>query len=428
MLDIKLFRENPELIKESEKKRFKDTKNVDKVIEYDKKWRNVVAEVQNLKQKQNEVSKEIVEFKNKGKEKEKKTKVKLMKDLVNKLGLLEEKEKKLLKKRDEYRYKVGNILHESVPVAETDKGNQVVRENGKIPKFDFEPKAHADLIEDLNIADIEKASEVSGSRFYYLKNEGVLLNLALINLAFEKCIQHGFIPIWTPFLLRKNYMEKAAELADFDEQLYEIKNEDLYLIASAEQTLASFHANEVLDEKELPKKYVGFSTNFRREAGSHGKDTKGIFRVHQFDKVEQYALCKPEDSWKLHEKMIKIHEEIYKELKLPYRIVTLASGDTNDNSAKTYDLELWFPNQKRYREVGSGSNTTDYQARKTNIKVGKYGGDKEILHTLNCTAVATQRTMCAILENFQQKNGSVKIPKILQKYIQIKKLVPKNEK
>ncbi len=428
MLDIKLFRENPDLIKKSEKKRFKDTKNVDKVIEYDKKWRNVVAEVQNLKHKQNKVSKEIVEFKNKGKEKEKKTKVKLMKELVNKLGLLEEKEKKLLKKRDEYRYKVGNILHDSVPVAETDEGNQVVKEHGKIPKFDFKPKAHADLIEDLNIADIEKASEVSGSRFYYLKNEGVLLNLALINLAFEKCIQHGFAPMWTPFLLRKKYMEKAAELADLNEQLYEIKNEDLYLIASAEQTLASFHANEVLNEKELPKKYVGFSTSFRREAGSHGKDTKGIFRVHQFDKVEQYALCKPEDSWKLHEKMIKIHEEIYKELKLPYRIVTLASGDTNDNSAKTYDLELWFPNQKKYREVGSGSNTTDYQARKTNIKVGKYGGEKEILHTLNCTAVATQRTICAILENFQQKDGSVKIPTTLQKYIQIKKLVPKNEK
>ncbi len=428
MLDIKLFRENPELIKESEKKRFKDTKNVDKVIEYDKKWRNVVADVQELKHKQNQVSKEIIELKNKGKEKEKKTKIRLMKNIVNEIGLLEEKEKNLLKKRDEFRYKIGNILHKSVPTAETEEGNEVVKENGKIPKFKFEPKAHADLIEDLDIADVEKASKVSGSRFFYLKNEGVLLNLALINLAFEKCIKHGFNPMWTPYLLRKRYMKNAAELADFDEQLYEIKDEDLYLIASAEQTLASFHSNEVLNEKELPKKYVGFSTNFRREAGSHGKDTKGIFRVHQFDKVEQYALCKPENSWKLHEKMIKIHEEIYKELKLPYRIVTLASGDTNDNSAKTYDLELWFPNQKRYREVGSGSNTTDYQARKTNIKVGKYGGEKEVLHTLNCTAIATQRTICAILENFQQEDGSVKIPKALQKYSNIKKLVPKNEK
>ncbi len=428
MLDIKLFRENPELIKESEKKRFKDTKNVDKVIEYDKRWREIVQEVQGIKHKQNQVSKEIIELKKSEKEKEKKTKIRLMKNLVNELGLLEEKEKELLKKRDEFRYKVGNVLHESVPVAEIDEGNKVVKEIGKVPKFDFKPKAHADLIEDLDVADVEKASKVSGSRFFYLKNEGVLLNLALINLAFEKCIQHGFMPMWTPYVLRKRYMKNAAELADFDEQLYEIKDENLYLIASAEQTLASFHANEVLNEKELPKKYVGFSTSFRREAGSHGKDTKGIFRVHQFDKVEQYVLCKPEDSWKMHEKMIKIHEEIYKELKLPYRIVTLASGDTNDNSAKTYDLELWFPNQKKYREVGSGSNTTDYQARKINIKVGKYGGDKEILHTLNCTAIATQRTICAILENFQQKDGSVKIPKVLQKYTNIKKLVPKNEK
>ncbi len=422
MLDIKLFRENPDIIRESEKKRFKDTKNVDKVIEYDIKWREAVAELQELKHKQNEVSKEIIELKKKGGSGEKK--ISLMKNITNEIAMLEDRTKELLQKRDEYRYKVGNILHESVPVAETEEGNVVVRKWGEPKEFDFAPKSHADLIESLKIADVEKASKITGARFYFLKGKGVLLNLALIRFAFDMIIKEGFTPMWTPFLLRKSYMKEAAELGDFDEQLYSIKDENWYLIATTEQPLASYHSNEVLDEKELPIKYVGYSTNFRREAGSHGKDTKGIFRVHQFDKVEQYVICKPEDSWNWHEKMVKISEKIYQALEIPYQIVNIASGEMNDNGAKKYDLEGWFPSQKRYRELGSATNTTDYQARKLNIKFGKVGGNKELVHTLNNTGVATERAICAILENHQQEDGSVKIPKALWDYTGFKELTP----
>ena len=425
MLDIKLFRENPELIKESEKKRFKDTKNVDKVIEYDTKWRETIAELQELQHRQNEVSKEIIELKKKKKPIEKK--IALMKNITNEIALLEDKADEYLKKRDEYRYKVGNLLHESVPVAETEEGNVVVRKWREPKKFKFTPKAHADLVESLGIADIEKASKITGSRFYFLKGKGVLLNLALIRFAFDMLIKEGFTPMWTPFLLRKSYMKNAAELGDFEEQLYEIKDENWYLIATTEQPLASYHANEVLNEKELPIKYVGFSTNFRKEAGSHGKDTKGIFRVHQFDKVEQYVICKPEESWEWHEKLIKMEEKIFQALEIPYQIVNIASGEMNDNGAKKYDLEGWFPSQDKYRELGSTTNTTDYQARKVNIKFGKIGGKKDYVHTLNSTAVATERAICAIIENHQQEDGSVKIPKALWQYTGFKELVP-NEK
>ena len=311
-----------------------------------------------------------------------------------------------------------------MPVAETEEGNVTVRTWGEPRKFEFTPKSHADLIIDLGIADVEKASKIVGSRFYFLKEKGVLLNLALIRFAFDTLIKEGFTPMWTPFLLRKSYMKGAAELGDFDEQLYAIQDENWYLIATTEQPLASYHSNEVIDEKDLPIKYVGYSTNFRKEAGSHGKDTKGIFRVHQFGKVEQYVICKPYDSWDWHEKMIKITEKIFQALEIPYRIVNIASGEMNDNGAKKYDLEGWFPSQNKYRELGSATNTTDYQARKLNIKFGKVGGKKEYVHTLNNTAIATERAICALLENHQQEDGSVKIPKALWEYTGFKELVP----
>jgi len=425
MLDIKLFRENPEVIRESERKRFKDTKNIDKVIEYDTKWREAVAELQELKHKQNEASREVIQLKKRGDSAQKK--IALIKNITNEIALLEDKAKELLKKRDEYRYKIGNILHESVPIAETEEGNVTVKLWGTLKKFEFKPKSHADLVVDLGIADIERASKIVGSRFYFLKGKGVLLNLALIRYAFDMLIKEGFTPMWTPFLLRKSYMKNSAELNDFNEQLYPIQDENWYLIATAEEPLASYHANEILNEKELPIKYAGYSTNFRKEAGSHGKDTKGIFRVHQFDKVEQYIICKPEESWGWHEKLISITEKIFRNLEIPYRIVNIASGEMNDNGAKKYDLEGWFPSQNEYRELASATNTTDYQARKLNIKFGNVGGKKEYVHTLNSTAVATERAICAILENHQQKDGSVKVPKALWDYTGFKELVPKNE-
>ncbi len=440
MLDIRLFRENPDIIRESEKKRFKDPKNVDKVIEYDKKWRDALKKADELKHKRNLVSREIAELKKKGKSAEKK--IAEMKKINKEIEENDRKVKEYLEKRERYRYTIGNILHETVPVGETDESNELIRfwgkakvwrndvenfkkeTNGKMnyEVINFKPRSHVDIIADYNLADIERASSVSGARFYYLKNELVILNLALIRFAMDFLTKQGFTPMWTPFILKKEPISKAAELADFEEQLYKIEGEDIFLIATAEQTLAAYHMGEIFNERDLPKLYAGFSTNFRREAGSHGKDTKGIFRVHQFDKVEQFVLCKPENSWKWHERLISNAEKIFQALEIPYRIVSIASGEMNDNASLKYDLEAWMPAQGKFREVVSCSNCTDYQARKLNIKILRQNGSKEVAHTLNSTAIATERTIVAMLENLQEKDGRIKIPKALIPYTGFKEI------
>jgi len=296
---------------------------------------------------------------------------------------------------------------------------------GKKPEFSFKPLSHVDLIKTINGADTKKASEVVGSRFYYLKGDLVLLNLALMKFALDFLQDKGFMPIWTPFFIKHQIIKAAAELADFEDTLYKIQDEDLYMIATSEQTIAAFHYDEIIEPEKLPLKYAGISSCFRREAGSHGKDTLGIFRTHQFEKVEQFIFCKPEDSWNLHEELISNAEELYKQLTLPYRIVNIASGDLNDNAAKKYDLEAWFPASETYRELVSCSNCLDYQARKLKIRMGKVGSDqkKEILHTLNSTAIATERTICSILENYQNEDYSISIPIVLQKYMNGKKII-----
>lgn len=411
MLDTNLFRENPELIKKSEKKRFKDPSIVDKVVDYDRRWRDKLKEVQELKKKKNEISREIARLK--GKEKE--NKITEASKLDEKIKNLDREAEFLKEQREEHRYKIGNILNEKVPTAPEEDGNEIVKEWGKIPNFAFNPKHHADLVE--RFAEIERASKVAGSRTYYLKGDLVNLNLALINFALKKMQEKNYQLMWTPYFIKGKMMRGASELTDFEEQLYKLEGEDSYLIATAEQSLASLHSGEVFDEKELPLKYVGFSTCFRREAGAHGKDTKGIFRTHQFDKVEQFVFCKPEQSWKSFEELISNAEEIYQELGLPYRIVNIASGEMNDNAAMKYDLEVWFPAQDTYRELVSCSNCTDFQARKLNIRFGKYGGKKEFVHTLNSTAIATERTITAILENYQRKDGKITVPKVLRNFV-----------
>ena len=414
MLDIKLFRENPEAIKTSQKKRGKDEKLVDNVLELDQAWRDLLQQAEELKRERNVVSEKINQMKKEGKAAT--AEIKKVKNVADEIVKLDIKISDALARRDSTRYKIGNILSNDVPLGTNIK---VIRTWGTQPKFNFTPKAHADIIEDLDIADVTRAAELSGARFYYLKNELVKLNLALIHFAFDNLIAKGYTPMWTPYLLRHRPIEAAAELEDFKDQLYKIEGEELYLIATAEQTLAAFHMDEVLDENKLPLKYAGFSTNFRKEAGSHGKDTKGIFRVHQFDKVEQFIFCKPESSNAIHEDMVKVTEELFQKLGLPYRVISIPAQDLNDNAAKKYDIEVWFPAQKQYRELISVSNCTDYQARKLNVK---FGQDKDIAHTLNGTAIATERAICAILENFQQKDGSIKIPEVLQKYTGFKEI------
>jgi len=440
MLDMKLFRENPGVIRESEKKRFKDSKNVDKVIEYDKKWRDVLKEAEKLKHKRNVVSREIAELKKK--KKPATSKIKEMKKVNSEIARNDSKAEEYLSKRDFHRYNVGNMLHKDVNVGNTEVENKFVRSWGKPMvtlkdmegfrrdsrgKLDFEPAkfrpmSHVDIVERLDLADITRASKLSGARFYYLKNELVMLNLSLIRFAMDFLSKKGFIPMWTPCMLQKPAMAAAAELGDFKEQLYKIQDEDLFLIATAEQTLATYHMGETFMEKDLPRTYAGFSMNFRREAGSHGKDTKGIFRVHQFDKVEQFVFCRPEDSEGWFHKLIGNAEMLYQKLEIPYRVMSICSGEMNDNASIKYDLEAWMPAQGKFREVVSCSNCTDYQPRKLGVKVERAGGKREVLHTLNSTAIATERTIVAILENFQQKDGSIRIPKTLAKYTGFRKI------
>ncbi|UCG04257.1 MAG: serine--tRNA ligase [Candidatus Heimdallarchaeota archaeon] len=424
MIDIKVFRENPQIIRDSEIKRFKDPNRVDEVIALDSKWRSLLQQVNELRKERNQLSREIGPMKKKGED------IEPLKERVNQIKLeissLEKSVKDTLEERDRLRYSIGNILLPGVPIAETEEGDVTLREWGTISKFPFKTRAHTDLVESLGLANIEKAAQVSGARTFFLTNQMIFLNLALIRFAVDFLVnERGFIPMWTPPFMRRKSMEGASELGDFEDALYNDPKEDVFFIATSEQPLAAFHMGELLDEDTLPRKYCGISLCYRREAGSHGKDTKGIFRVHHFHKVEQFAFTHPEKSQEMHEKMIGNAETLFQRLELPYRIVNIASGELNDNAAKKYDLEAWFPAQNTYRELVSCSNVTDYQARKLNMTFGKAGGDKDYLHTLNSTAIATERTLCAILENYQQEDGSVLIPKALQPHMNgIEKISP----
>ena len=425
MLDIDLFRNELDKIIDSEKKRFKDPSNAEKVIEFDVKWRENLKKVEQLNRERKELSIEIGDLAKSGKSEKVKALKGKSKDIKDQIDSLKKDRDNFLLEREKYRYKVGNILHETVPIGETEDDNEIVKTVGKLRDFNFKPKSHVDLVDLIDGADTTKASQISGSRFYFLKGDLVFFNLALLKYALDKLFKLGYLPMWTPFFLKYDIIEAAAELADFEEQLYKIQDEDLYMIATSEQSIAAFHYDEIIDPNRLPLKYAGISSCFRREVGSHGKDTLGIFRVHQFEKVEQFIFCKPEESWDLHEELLSNAESIFQELEIPYRIVNIASGELNDNAAKKYDLEGWFPASESYRELISCSNCTDYQARKLKIRMGTIGSqeEKEILHTLNSTAIAVERTICCILENNQNKDHSINIPKALQKYMNGKKII-----
>ncbi|MFW9856697.1 MAG: serine--tRNA ligase [Candidatus Thorarchaeota archaeon] len=416
MIDIKIFRENPEIVRESERNRFKNPDQVDRVIEFDNEWRSLLKQINEMRKARNKVSKQIGLMKKKGQDTDslKERVSNINRDISN----LEKGADKALAERDRLRYSIGNILAPGVPIAKTEKDNEIMRTWGKLPSFDYPIKGHTDLIEGLDLAEIQKAAQVSGSRTFYLKNQLVFLTLALIEYSLDFLVNEcGFTPYWTPPFLRRQLMEGASELSDFEEQLYHDSKEDVFFIATSEQTLAALHSSELIDVDTLPRKYCGISLCYRREAGSHGKDTKGIFRVHHFHKIEQFCFVHPDQSHKMHEEMIGNAEQLYQRLNLPYRVVNIASGELNDNAAKKYDLEVFFPAQNEYRELVSCSNVTDYQARKLDITTGKAGGEKEYVHTLNSTAIATERTICAILENYQQPDGSVLIPEVLHPYM-----------
>jgi len=418
MIDIKLIRDEPEKIKESQKKRNLPTEDIDKIIELDKKWRLLKEEVDQFRAKRNKISQDINSAKKIGKD---------VKDLLKEAkeipSLLEKKEaemNKIKEERDSLLREIPNIVDESVPVGDSSK-NKVILEYGKIPKFDFKLKDHSDILENLDLLDTKKASEVAGSRFYYLKKELVKLNLAIINFAIDYLKEKGFTLIQPPYMLRKEALSGAIPLAAFEEMIYKIEGEDLYLIGTAEHAINAYFLNEVLNPNMLPMRFAGISPCFRKEAGSHGKDTKGIFRTHQFEKIEQFVFCKPEDSWKEFDLILNNSMELLKALEIPFRIVVLSSQDMGRVPTKTIDFEGWFPSHNAFRELGSCSNCLDYQARRGNIKYQTKDGMK-FVHTLNNTAIATERMIVCLVDNNQQKDGTIKIPKALWKYTGFKKI------
>ncbi len=415
MLDIKLIRETPELVRKNLEKRNDKEKLswLHEIIDADKEWRQLNIEVEKLRHSRNKISKEINEAKKQGKDvSELLEQAKIIPEMIK------EKEQRAvtLKERIDYiLMRLPNILHESVPIGKDESDNVVARKVGRIQKYKFPVKDHIDVALGLNLVDLERAAKIAGSRFFFLKGELVLLDLALMRYALDFMHKKKFTPVLPPFMMRRGAYEGVVDLADFENVLYKVENEDLYLIATSEHPLTAQYMNETLEVNKLPIKLTGFSTNFRKEAGAHGKDTKGIFRVHQFNKVEQIVICHPKESWKWHEQLLKNAEDFMKSLGLPYRVIKMCSAETGMIAAKKYDIEVWMPAQKTYREVVSCSNCTDYQARRLNMRY-QHGNERGIVHTLNSTLVP-DRALVAILENFQQKDGSVKIPKVLHKYM-----------
>jgi len=414
MLDIELFREEPETIKENERRRGKDPGRVDTVRELDERWRETRQKLDELRHEVNTVSDEIAEKKQSGADAS--AEIERMQEVKEQIEDLEEQEQELLAERDEIRYKIGNIMHEDVPDGEDEDDNVAIRtwdpDDGRAESA----RLGADVMEEHDLIETETAAAISGERAYFLKPELLNLNMALIRFGLNVLQDRGYTTMQTPYYLETEQMEAAAELEDFHEQLFKLDRSERYLIATSEQTLAAFHYDEIFLPDDLPKKYGGYSTNFRREAGKHGKQTRGIWRVHQFEKVEQFIFCKPENSWELHEELLQNAEEITQMLNLPYRVVNVCTGDLGDTAAKKYDIEVWRPPLQEYGEIVSCSNCTDYQARKLQARM-RGEDDNRTIHTLNATALATSRIITAIIENNQTGDGRIRIPEVLQDYM-----------
>ncbi len=415
MLDPKLLRDSPDKIRnmlEARAVKFP----LDELITLDKDRRELIIKTDEFRKKRNEVSLEIAR-KKKAKE-DASGLIDQMQTVSDNLKKLEEDQITVEEKFTKLSLTLPNMVHQSVPIGKDDTANKEIKKWGNIPVFDFEAKDHIDLTQSLDLVDLERAAKVSGARFYYLKNQLVRLNQALLQFALDFLSEKSYTPIQTPFLINKGAMEGAIIAQDFEDVIYKIEDEDLYLIGTSEHAVASMHSDEIIDGKKLPLRYAGISTCFRKEAGAHGRDQKGIFRVHQFEKVEQFVFTRPEDSWHEHEKMLEIVEEFYQKIEIPYRIMLLSSGDLGKVSAKTYDLEAWMTGQKNYREIVSCSNCLDFQARRLKIRFRDRTDEQpQYLHSLNSTLVATTRTMVAIIENFQTKDGHIAVPKALQKYV-----------
>ena len=418
MLDIKLIRDHPEIVRSNLEKRgdVAKLKMLDDLIRFDSEWRQLLAEANELRRRRNVATEEIAKLKKE--EKDAGKVVDEVKNIPKEIQRLEAEVEDRRKKVNGLLMRLPNLLHESVPFGKDESANVVVRVVGKPPEFDFQPRNHLDVAEKLGLIDAERAAKVSGHGFLYLKGALVLLDFAVLRYTVDFLMKRGFGLVEPPFMMLKKAYLGATDLEMFEDQLYKVEGEDLYLIATAEHPLAALHMDEVIEQKDLPIRLVGVSTNFRREVGAHGKYTKGLFRMHQFNKVEQFAFCLPEDSWKVHEELQTNAEDLYQSLGLHFRTVNICTADIGNLAAKRYDVEVWMVDGE-FREVGSNSNCTDYQARRLNVKYSEKEGmaPAGFVHTVNNTALATSRTMVAILEQHQQKDGSIVIPKVLRPYM-----------
>ena len=419
MLDIKLIRENPDLVRTNLTKRGDPqvVKMLDDLINCDREWRQSLTKLNDLRHERKQMTVDIAIAKKKGKDASER--ISEAKNVDVEITKLEKQVGEFEQQVHDYLMRLPNLLHETVPIGEDEKDNAEVKKWGNPPKFSFPIRDHMDLGTALDIVDVERAGKVAGARFFYLKGAAVLLDMALVNFALDEMFRKGYTPVEPPYVMRRKPYEGVVALGDFEDVLYKIENEDLYLIATSEHPMAAMYMDEVLMGEDLPVKLAGFSTNFRKEAGAHGKDTRGVFRTHQFNKIEQFIFCRPENSWQLHEELLKNAEELVQKLGLAYRVVNVCTGDIGIVAAKKYDVEAWMPAQNAYREIVSCSNCTDYQARRLNIKYREKEGEapKGFVHTLNSTALATGRTMVALIENYQQEDGSIVVPEVLRKYM-----------
>ena len=417
MLDIRLVRESPDVIRRDLAKRNapEKAKLLDDVIRWDADWRKALAEADRLRRRRNEITRDIADAKKAGKSTEKLRKEAAT--LPKEIDALDAKTDELAEKVRGGLLRLPNLLHESVPVGKDDTENVEVARWGTPRRVDFELKSHSDLLEALRLADFDRARKIAGAGFVYLLGDLVRLDQALLAFALNYMVKQGFTAVFPPFMMRRDAYEGVVDLGDFETVMYKIDGEDLFLIATSEHPMGAMYMDEIIDEADLPIALAGLSTQFRREIGGHGVDTKGFFRMHQFNKIEQFVFCRPEDSWTWHEKLRANGEAIYRALEIPYRVVNVCTGDIGTVAAKKYDIEGWFPRQNAYREVISCSTCTDYQARRLNTRAGKVGGEKFFPHTLNSTAMATSRGLVAVLENYQESDGSVGVPKVLRPYM-----------
>ena len=419
MLDIKFIRNNPDLVKKGCQKKGVEV-DIDGLLEIDKKRLETLQALEEIRAQKNRANKEIQKAKD---EKEKNKIILKMQELDKNNDRLEKTLKTLNVEFNNLMLQIPNLPLDDVPIGKDESENVVLREVGVVsprPKFDFKPRDYLEIADNLDLIDTERAAKVSGTRFGILKREAVLLKSALRNFTSEILIKEGFIPIDPAVMIKPEMMQGMGYVERGREEIYYLKNDNLCLIGTAEQAIGPIHANEIFEEKDLPKRYFAFTPCFRREAGSYGKDTRGIFRVHQFDKIEMFSFCRPEDSKKEHQFFLETEEKLMQALKIPYRVVQMCTGDLGDPTAAKYDIEAWFSSQNRYRETHSTSNCTDFQARRLNIRYKRKDGKLDFVHTVNGTAFAIGRAIIAILENYQQKDGSILVPEVLQKFLPFK--------